>query len=202
MPPDVFYQFQDRKNRRLVDWHARISSTLTPEIVEDLRSIVHNRYPFILYARDMVRFFELQSHHILRWTGHRRLGSFVGFHFVTLYFHIWGLLDHLTIVANRHLGLGLPENRCSIAGDEFWAAIGARAPALRRAVKQEARVNDWIAVMADMRHPAAHKGMLLPTQLVMHTAESKQYFAVDRCLDAGGSYNYRTRSCEGARPGG
>ena len=30
----------------------------------------------------------------------------------------------------------------------------------------------------------------------------RQYFAVDRCLDAGGSYNYRTRSCEGARPGG
>jgi len=30
----------------------------------------------------------------------------------------------------------------------------------------------------------------------------KQYFAVDRCLDAGGSYNYRTRTCEGARSGG
>ena len=30
----------------------------------------------------------------------------------------------------------------------------------------------------------------------------KRHFAVDRCLDAGGSYNYRTRACEGARQGG
>jgi hypothetical protein len=27
----------------------------------------------------------------------------------------------------------------------------------------------------------------------------QQYVAVDRCLDAGGSYNYRTKTCEGAR---
>ena len=28
-----------------------------------------------------------------------------------------------------------------------------------------------------------------------------RWLAVDRCLDAGGSYNYQTRICEGARPG-
>ncbi len=30
----------------------------------------------------------------------------------------------------------------------------------------------------------------------------RQFFAVDRCLDAGGAYNYRTNACEGARPDG
>ncbi len=173
IPEELFYQWMDRKNRNLIDWHSRISPQVSPETAEDLRSIVYNRYPFILYSRDMVRFFELQSDHVVRRTGQKRLGPFVGFHLVNLYFHTWGLLDHLTLVANRHLSLGLPDNRCSISGDEFWAAVSTRSPALRKAVKQQPRVNDWIAVMADMRHPAAHKAMLLPTQLVSHTAESK-----------------------------
>jgi hypothetical protein len=171
-PPDMFYQWLDRKNRSLIDWHSRMSHRVSPETAEDLRSIVYNRYPFILYSRDMVRFFELQSDHVLRRSGQRRFGPFVGFHLVNLYFHTWGLLDHLTLVANRHLGLGVPENRCGIASDEFWSASATRAPSLRRAVKQP-RLNDWIAVMADMRHPAAHKAMLLPTQLVSHTPESQ-----------------------------
>jgi hypothetical protein len=172
IPPDMFYQWLDQKNRSLIDWHSRVSPRISPETSEDLRSIVYNRYPFVIYSRDMVRFFELQSDHVMRRTGQRRLGSFVGFHLVNLYFHTWGLLDHLTLVANRHLGLRLPDNRCGIASDEFWAAITTRVPSLRKAVKQP-RLKDWIAVMADMRHPAAHKAMLLPTQLVSHTAESQ-----------------------------
>src|SRR2546425_3436752 len=108
----------------------------------------------------------------MRRTGQRRLASFIGFHLVNLYFHIWGLLDHLTLVANRQLSLGLPDEQCGIASDKFWGAVGTRAPALRKAVKQTG-ANAWVAVMADMRHPAAHKAMLLPTQLVSHTAESK-----------------------------
>src|SRR5262249_9263175 len=173
IPEDLFYQWLDRKNRYLIDWHSRASPQLSRETAEDLRSIVYNRYPFVLYSRDMVRFFELQSDHVVRQTGQKRFGPFMGFHLVNLYFHTWGLLDHLTLVANRHLRLGLPDNRCGIVADEFWAAVSKRAPALRKAVRQEARVNDWIAVMADMRHPAAHKAMLLPTQLVSETAESK-----------------------------
>lgn len=172
IPPDMFYQWLDQKNRSLIEWHSRMSQRVSPETAEDLRSIVYNRYPFVLYSRDMVRFFELQSDHVVRRSGQRRLSSFVGFHLVNLYFHTWGLLDHLTLVANRHLGLGVPENRCGIASDEFWSASATRAPLLRKAVKQP-KLNDWIAVMADMRHPAAHKAMLLPTQLVSHTAESQ-----------------------------
>ncbi len=30
----------------------------------------------------------------------------------------------------------------------------------------------------------------------------RQWLVIDRCLDAGGSYNYQTRVCEGARHGG
>ena len=37
-------------------------------------------------------------------------------------------------------------------------------------------------------------GLLLPRIV--------QWLAVDRCLDAGGTYNYQRRACEGARPGG
>ena len=172
IPPDMFYQWLDRKNRSLIEWHSRMSDRVAAETAEDLRSIVYNRYPFILYSRDMVRFFELQSDHVQRRTGQSRLTSFVGFHLVNLYFHTWGLLDHLTLVANRQLGLSLPDQRCGIASDEFWSAVATRMPSLRKAVKQP-RLNDWIAVMADMRHPAAHKAMLLPTQLVSHTEESQ-----------------------------
>ena len=172
IPPDMFYQWLDRKNRSLIEWHSRMSDRVAAETAEDLRSIVYNRYPFILYSRDMVRFFELQSDHVQRRTGESRLTSFVGFHLVNLYFHTWGLLDHLTLVANRQLDLSLPDQRCGIASDEFWGAVGTRMPSLRKAVKQP-RLNDWIAVMADMRHPAAHKAMLLPTQLVSHTEESQ-----------------------------
>jgi hypothetical protein len=37
-------------------------------------------------------------------------------------------------------------------------------------------------------------GLLLP--------RIAQWLAGDRCLDAGGTYNYHRRACEGARPSG
>jgi len=121
----------------------------------------------------MVRFFELQRDHANRHRGSDRFNSFIGFYFANMYLHMWGLLDHLTLMANRHLTLRLPDNRCSISSKEFWAAMATRLPPLSD-FRKEPRVRDWISVMADLRHPAAHKAMLLPTRLVSHTAESQR----------------------------
>jgi len=174
IPSSLYYQQMHTKSRRLTEWFFRVETTLRHdrELHENLRSALVSRYPFILYSRDMVRFYELQNDHFGRRGHHRRFGWALGYYITAFYLHVWGMLEQLTIIANRRLGLRLDDEDCGIHKTKtFWKAIDPVEPALRRVLKSEPFAT-WTAVIADARHAAAHRAMLLPNALVTDTPES------------------------------
>ena len=174
LPPDVFYQFADPKARRLFEWFNKVGYGIADEIVrEHLRSSLLNRYAFILYARDMTRFYELQKQYYLRRRGRPAVfRALVNYHLTTFYVHIWGMLDTLAGIANRRFSLGLHPRQCYLAHDEFLDALERRSPGLVRFIKEHR--GKWVDIIGDVRHPVAHSALLLQQDVVVHTDESKK----------------------------
>ena len=83
------------------------------------------------------------------------------------------MLDQLTLIAKYAKKLPLPDNKCGITADTFWKAFKPREKHLTNFVKK-APITDWIRTMSDMRHRAAHNVIPMPTELLMHTTESKK----------------------------
>jgi hypothetical protein len=171
---DLFYQWAHPKGRRLAkwfsDWRARLEAR---GIDEDIRNLILNRYPFLLSSRDMVRFYELQMAHFTRRGLQRRFSVPLGYYLSNFYLHLWGTLDHLTVVANKTLVLGLEQRSCGIESIRFWRAFGTKDRTVR-AIMRAPKTIQWIDVMAHMRHAAAHRDMLLPTVLVKETDAYKK----------------------------
>jgi len=79
-PQDVYYQLLHPKGRKMARWFNRVSSSLTPpDHHENVRNATLNRYGFILYSRDMVRFYELQLDHFTRRGLYRRFGGMLAY---------------------------------------------------------------------------------------------------------------------------
>jgi hypothetical protein len=173
-PPDVFYSFADPKARRMFEWFNNSGLRLpNAALQENLRSALLNRYPFILYSRDMVRFFDLQMKYHLRRRGRPAVfRSLLNYHLTAFYVHVWGMLDSLAGIANVKLALGLDPRACYLSRDTFVDAVELTKPGLARFIK-EYRAK-WIDVMGDVRHPIAHSALLLQQDVVVHTAESRR----------------------------
>jgi len=90
---DIFYQWTHWKNRRLARWFSASGSRLTSlGVQEDMRNVILNRYPFLLYSRDMVRFYELQMDPFMRRGLQRRFSTPLGDYVSNFYLHLWGTL--------------------------------------------------------------------------------------------------------------
>jgi len=174
LPPDIFYQFTDPKARRWFEWLNKVGPTIGDETLrEHLRSALLNRYCFILYARDMTKFNELQKQYYLRRRERPAIyRALVNYHLTAFYVHIWGMLDALAGIANRRLSLGLDPRQCYLAREEFLSALKEKHPGLARFVKEHrAR---WVNVIGDVRHPVAHSALLLQQDVVVDTEESRK----------------------------
>jgi len=172
--PDVLYQFVHWKARRLAEWFNRMSPTLSDgSLRELLRSAILNRYPFILYARDMVRFHRLQAHyHLRRGANPQVFRAPLNYHLTAFYVHVWGMLDSLAQVANIRLGLSVNPFRCHIDRDDFLQPLNEKCAGLRRFIKEHGR--EWVGVIGDVRHPGAHSALRLQHDVVAATDESKK----------------------------
>ena len=88
---DNYYQLLHPGGRKIAQWFQRVSSSLTPQgHHENVRSATLNRYAFILYSRDMVRFYELQLDYFTRRALYRRFGGMLGYYITNFYVHVWG----------------------------------------------------------------------------------------------------------------
>jgi hypothetical protein len=174
LPPDIFYQFGDPKARRWFEWFNKVGPTIGDETLrEHLRSALLNRYGFILYARDMTKFNELQKQYYLRRRGRPAVfRALVNYHLTTFYVHIWGMLDALAGIANRRLSLGVDPRQCYLTRDEFVSVLKGKRPGLARFVKEH--LGRWVNVIGDVRHPVAHSALLLQQDVVVDTEESKR----------------------------
>ena len=171
---DLVYQWTHWKASRFAKWFNEVQATIEKkELQESLRSALLNRYPFLLYSRDMVHFYELQMDFYQRRGLQRRFSMGVGFYVSTFYLFLWGMLDHLTIIAKWARGLKIDETHCGVRSKNFWKEFNTIDPRLSTFLNQQ-KIGNWISVMADMRHAAAHRDLALPTSLLQDTEESRK----------------------------
>jgi len=169
---EVFYAQVHWKCHRYYKWYFLVRDRIKNKDTQELlRIALLNRYIYILHSRDMVHFYELQREYFVRHDlPHGGLTS--GYYLNMFYLMLWGMLDHLTIIAKHEKNLNISDKKCGIENDIFWKEYGVKDPGLRSFMKSE-KVSAWINMMADMRHHAAHKGIKIPAEMVSHTEESQ-----------------------------
>lgn len=174
LAPDILYQYAHWKARPLFEWFNAVAARISDATLKELlRSALLNRYAFILQARDMVRFFELQTdHHFRAGRQPRVFRAPLNYHLTAFYVHVWGMLDSLAGIANQQLGLGVHPRLCGITNDIFLKALRQQRPGLLRFVKRFSA--QWISVIGDVRHPVAHSALRLQRDLLRETDESKK----------------------------
>lgn len=171
---DLYYQLTHWKAARYRKWCLLIIKKISEtELVDNLRTALLNRYPYILYSRDMIRFYELQRDYYSRRGLYESFGLAIGYYVNTFYFLLWGMLDQLTVIAKYKTKLELDERDCGIRKQKFWKIFRNYEPELSNFIKGDTIAN-WINVMADLRHHAAHKTIKIPTPLVSETEEAKK----------------------------
>jgi len=171
---DVFYTLAHRKNSRLANWFNNIQGRIANDVLkEQLRGAFLNRYPFILYSRDMIRFYQLEKDYQSRRDLLNRFSIPLGYYVNAFYLFLWGMLEQLTLIAKYAKGLKIDERECGIKSVNFWKELSAKDPALEGFLAKTS-VHNWLDAMADMRHTAAHKIIPMPTRVLAHTDDSKK----------------------------
>lgn len=171
---DTFYILTHWKATKLFEWYSQsVVKQATKELEDNLRSALLNRFPYILYSRDMVRFYQLQRDYYARRDRLQKYGLAIGFYINTFYLMLWGMLDHLTIVAKYAKNMDVVERDCGIRSDKFLKELCKVEKGLFEFVK-EPKMTEWIAIMADMRHKAAHNIIPIPSALLFETDDSKK----------------------------
>lgn len=168
----MFYLETNWKASRYKHWFSKVAERIqNKDLREALRSLLLNRFPFLIFSRDMIRFYQIQRDHYTRHGLDNRFGMAAAYHVNHFYLLLWGLLDHLTVIANYALGLNLPHKKCGIQKGRFWRECESRCPQLASVIKGEA-LSEWIETIAYMRHQAAHNTLPVPGPLYVETEES------------------------------
>ncbi len=169
---DVFYLQTHWKLRKYQQWFFKMAQRINnSDLVEELRNLFLNRFAFLLYSCDMVQFYQIQRDHYIRRNQPERIRMAIAYHLNHFYLLLWGLLDQLTVIAKHALNLDIQTKYCGIQKDEFWKKCKSKCPALVRAIKND-KFQKWIDVMADIRHPGAHRAIPTPQPLLEETEES------------------------------
>ena len=150
---DVFYQWTHWKNARLAKWFNNVNHKIANQELRDcLRSALLNRYSFILYSRDMIIFYDLQKDFYSRRGLIQRYGMAIGYYVTNFYLLLWGMLDHVTIIAKFAKDLKVEERQCGIKSDRFWKEFGPLEPGLTEFLTTE-KISEWLSCMAARGSP-------------------------------------------------
>lgn len=170
---DIYYQLSHYKCARYFKWfNGSLVARNNPELESNLRSALLNRYPYIMFSRDMVKFYEFQEDYYYRRGVERSYSLTVGYYLNHLMLLLWGMLDHLTVIAKHRFDLSIAEYRCSINNREFWDEMVSHHKGLHNFIHSK-QVQEWIALMADMRHHGAHKTIKVPAPMLEAGSEPK-----------------------------
>jgi len=171
---DIYYPIAHWENARYYSWFNKIQENVNnTELKESLHNALLNRYSYILYSRDMVRYWEIQKDHSSRRSSIKRYSASIGYHMNTFYFLLWGMLDELTVIAKYVMNLKVKERDCGIRSNKFWKALASQQPGLKKFAKYN-EIATWINIMADIRNHAGHKVIKIPTEVLADTEESRK----------------------------
>lgn len=163
-----FYQMTEQRTLRVgMDFlYAAHKKHVNAAAQETGRSLVHNRLPNICFTRDRLLFYEIQRMAAIRAKWKRQEFAFETGYYLNFYYPlIFGGFDHIALLVNQCLQLGMPEKNVGATYQGFLGALQAKNAALY-AVFTDAKVTEFIKRVGYLRHYASHRGSLAPAKLI------------------------------------
>lgn len=130
------------------------------------RTLIYNRLPNICFTRDRLLYYEIQRLASLRAKWKRQRFAFETAYYLNFYYPlIYGGFDHVALLVSECLQLGLPAKNVGATYKSFLDPLKAKNAALH-GVFTDAKHTDFIMQIGLLRHYAAHRGSLMPTQIL------------------------------------
>jgi hypothetical protein len=163
-----FYHFAEQHTlKRGLDFlYAAQRKNASTEAQEAGRSLVHNRLPNICFTRDRLLFYETQKMAAQRAGWKRQEFNFEVSYYLNFYYPlIFGGFDHIALLVNHCLKLGLSEKNVGATYQGFLDALKLKDPRLH-SIFTDAKHVEFMKRVAALRHYASHRGSLAPAKLV------------------------------------
>ncbi len=186
--PDLAHAMSDPLHNKLYSFEGQIkASKFSDTVKERIRSFVHNRYIDILVTIDRINFYKIQQQifdierNILDNKEPRFHGSvryYLNYHLLL----IWGYIDHLCFIINDVFEFGYNEenfeerNKIGLKNSknkkEFLLKIKKINNDLYSFIITK-EFQEWLSVLAQLRHRNAHREMISPAPLLQPTPASE-----------------------------
>jgi hypothetical protein len=167
MPWTGFYQFAEPQTFKpaLKFYSFCQQNGASKGALEAVRSFVFNRLSNICFTRDRLLFFSIQQAAGKRagWTN-QGFEFEISYHLNFYYLLLYGGFDHLSIIVNAILQLGLPDRRVGAKYESFKRRLQKMAPDIC-ALFEAPETAQFIDRLGDLRHYAAHRGSIAPGTL-------------------------------------
>lgn len=166
-PWTTFYQMAE--HRTFQDGVAFLEhchkKAVDDETREAARMLVHNRLPNLCFTRDRLLFYDVQQAAAKRASWERQEFLFEAAYYLNFYYmFIFGGFDHLALVVNGALKLGVPPKQVGATYDSFLKPLAARAPEIY-ALFTAADCLEFQERIGALRHFAAHRGSIMPGKI-------------------------------------
>ena len=183
-----FYQMTEQRTLSVgMDFlYEAHKKNLNADAQEAGRSLVHNRLPNICFTRDRLLFYGIQKMAARRAKWKRQEFSFeIGYYLNFYYPLIYGGFDHIALLVNQSLQLGLAEKNVGATYQSFLDALKAKNAVLH-AIFTDAKQVEFIKRIAYLRHYASHRGSLAPGKLLEKPAKEPTDDEVDAMIAEAG----------------
>lgn len=136
------------------------------ETQETARSLVNNRIPNICFTRDRLNFYQSQKLVSKRKGWQRQKFAFETSYYLNFYYPLlFGGFDHLALLVNHCLQLGVADKNVGATYQGFLGILGQKNPSLY-ALFTEPRFVTFVKRVGYLRHYASHRGSLAPGPLL------------------------------------
>ncbi len=130
------------------------------------RSLVHNRLPNICFTRDRLLFYGMQRLAALRAKWKRQEYNFeISYYLNFYYLLLYGGFDHIAVLVNQCLKLGVPERNVGARHQGFLDALKVKNANLYGIFTDPKHV-EFMKRIGALRHYIAHRGSLAPAKLI------------------------------------
>jgi hypothetical protein len=160
------------------------------EAQEAGRSLIYNRLANICFTRDRLLFYDMQTMAAERakWRRQRFLFE-VGYYLNFYYPLIFGGFDHIALLVNQTLQLGLAEKNVGATYQGFLDALRAKNATLHAAFTDPKQV-EFTKRIGYLRHYASHRGALAPGKLIERPEKELSDDEADAMIAESGTYDW------------
>ncbi len=173
-PWTPFYSIADPSLPLTELYECASHAGLDSHLLEDLRSLAHNRYASLCYTRDKLLFYVQQRRAAKRQKLRRQDFSVEAGYFLNHYYVLlWAGLDQICWIVNEIFALGLTQKdwrKIGVLNQTFLKVLREKAPSIGE-LFENAEFIQWVKMLRGARHFVAHRGIATPGHVFLSSNE-------------------------------